>query len=103
MLLCRGMLHYLVIGDALRWPDWLPAWFFSVSNASLPRTWLFSSERDNTKVQGSAIWGYPELVAFDALHSYGLIEREPEALHLFEEVQKQLDADDAHETSAGSP
>jgi hypothetical protein len=101
MLLCGGMLHYLVIGDGLRWPHWFPACFFSVANARLPSTWRFSTERDHTKVRGSAIWGYPELVASDGKHSFGLVEREPEALLVFEEVRKELEAEDARAASEG--
>ncbi len=101
MLLCGGMLHYLVIGDSLRWPYWLPACFFSVASARLPSVWRFSSERDPTKVRGTAVWGYPELAAPDSVHASGLMEREPEALLLFERIRQELELEDTKEVSEG--
>jgi hypothetical protein len=97
MLLWGGILHYLVIDDDLRWPHWLPACFFRAVNARLPSNWRFSSERDNTRVLGTMIWGYPELVAPDALHASGLTNREPEALLIFDRVRQEREAAAARE------
>jgi hypothetical protein len=95
MFLWGEVLHYLVVGDGLRWPEWLPACLFQATNVRLPRSWRFTSNRDTSRIHGSLIWGYPELVAPDAKHDYGLVEREPEALLLLERLRTELEAEDA--------
>ncbi len=84
----QTVLMVLVRDDTLR-PSWLPVGLFEMSSSRLPEDWEFvildrlaasGGEASNRWV---AVWGYPELVRNRA-HSDGLIERDPEALSIFD-------------------
>jgi hypothetical protein len=71
-------------------PNWLPAGLFEIETSSVPADWSFglidgiaASGGDATN-RWVAIWGYPEL-ARDPKHRDALIERDADALRIFDQ------------------
>jgi hypothetical protein len=70
-------------------PNWLPVALFEIGLSPLPTAWEFAL-LDPVAASGGesanrwvALWGYPEL-ARNPAHSDSLIERDPDALRVFE-------------------
>ena len=43
----------LLVVDNLKYPAWIPAWFFEVDDASVPQEWVCTLSRDDpTMIQG---------------------------------------------------
>jgi hypothetical protein len=87
----NGVIVFLVLDDTHK-PNWYPIEFFSVTDPKLPADWLFS--RNVANEHGiDAIWGYKNLIT-DPKHYEDLIEREPEALKIFEKQRLDVSTPD---------
>lgn len=83
MALFEGVLLVQIVDD-LRYPAWVPTWFFSVKDSSMPRDWICNVFRDEPML----VVG-PTFMARD-LESYGrMVELQPDAVGQF---WKRLDA-----------
>ncbi|GAA2714320.1 hypothetical protein GCM10010315_21350 [Streptomyces luteosporeus] len=88
MALINGSLTVLVADDYEK-PAWLPLQLFEVEDSSLPADWEFVSHDIGVDSSGpgdlvcEARWGYSEVAHSDA-HFYGLEERDPESLRVFD-------------------
>jgi hypothetical protein len=90
-----AMAHYnsamiLLLVDDTGKPNWYPIELFSVTHPKLPPEWFFSTSVANEHGV-DAIWGYQHLVS-DRNHYEALIERDPDALRVFEEEQRKAQA-----------
>lgn len=82
-----GMAYYggdllVLVRDGTRKPNWYPVQLFDAVDESIPADWKFGL-RDGGAHGLQALWGYPTLVR-DVDHYVNLIEREPEALEIFQ-------------------
>ena len=79
----------LLICDETERPNWLPIGLFEVTDTLMPATWQFrlldgvAASSAQPSVGWIALWGYPEL-AVDSQHIDKLIERDPDALAVFQ-------------------
>jgi hypothetical protein len=76
----RGVIVLLL--DDTGKPNWHPIELFEVTDGTLRPGWKFAT-RDDGDQGMQAIFGYPELVD-DEGHKDALIERDPEALRIFQ-------------------
>ncbi|OGX79262.1 MULTISPECIES: hypothetical protein [unclassified Exiguobacterium] len=84
MSLWGGSLQYLIQVNDYN-PSWFPAELFTVEKHKIPENWSFDFPLINNV---NAIWGYKELV--DGSNHYDdLLEREGEALRIFEKRKKE--------------
>jgi hypothetical protein len=82
MALWRDGIVIMIIDDSQR-PHWYPVELFSISEASVPSSWLFSYVRDRVNtLDPYAFWGYESLV-HDPSHHAALIDRKKVALRVF--------------------
>jgi hypothetical protein len=79
----------LLVKDDRSLPAWCPAALFDISDQSMPPGWRFVL-RDGAQCSGAdlwtrwvAHWGYEQLVS-DERHSDALLERDAQALAVFE-------------------
>ena len=91
MALYNSVMILLLVDDTGK-PNWYPIEFFSFNQPKLPADWFFSMDVANEHGVG-AIWGYQHLVS-DPEHYERLIEREPDALRIFEQEQRKAQAND---------
>jgi hypothetical protein len=84
------VLHYLVINEETNRPDWTPACLFEVMNARFSQAWHYSYWGPNNEFGVEAVWGYSEMVT-SPKHYVDLIEREAEALELFQRRCAELE------------
>ncbi len=89
----EGVLYYLVVNDENNRPDWIPACLFRLVDGRLPFGWVYSYWRETSGFRVDAIWGYAELVVSDGKHYDALIEREPEALAIFDRRRAEIESD----------
>jgi len=76
-----------LIRDDYESPSWHPAELFEISQAKLPNNWLFSTSV--AKEHGvHALCGYERLIT-DKDHYEALLERDPEAIRVFNEELSQ--------------
>jgi hypothetical protein len=94
IMLWQGLIHYLVLNDQTRRPDWEPACLFEVVNGRLPGTWFYRYAWQHPNVPIKAVLGYQELVESGGQHYVDLIEREPQALRIFEERRAEMEEED---------
>ncbi len=88
MALWNSNLKLLLLDDT-NLPSWYPVHLFSVTDPTVPADWLCAV---NMRNEGGmqAIWGYERIVSDDA-HNDALMERERDALQVFQlETQRRL-------------
>src|SRR5260370_10258342 len=90
MCLLKDVIKYLIIEDGIYRPDWFPTIFFEVIDNRLPLDWHYSFWGKDSQAQVQAVWGYAELND-GGTHFDALMEREPEALRLFEQRRTEMD------------
>lgn len=79
----------VLIRDDSGKPTWLPIGLFDIDISSLPGDWEFrlidgiAASGGDASNRWVAMWGYAELVR-DRQHSNALIERDPDALRIFD-------------------
>lgn len=85
----------LLVKDDRGLPAWCPAALFELNDQSLPADWRFVF-RDGIRCSGSELftrwvaqWGYEQLVS-DEGHANALMEREPQALEIFQSEHARL-------------
>jgi hypothetical protein len=81
----------LLLLDDTNLPFWYPVQLFKVADPKLPSDWICAV---NMRNEGGmlAIWGCERIVSDDA-HNDALMEREPEALQVFQlETQRRQNA-----------
>jgi hypothetical protein len=90
-----GVIRYLTMDNtSIPLPIWSPADLFEIIDFKIPPDWYFKFF-GHDKQGVTALWGYYEMV-FDENHYDDLIEREAEAIKVFEN-QKQI-IDNWHNT-----
>lgn len=82
-------LMYLICDD-FNVPNWYPAGSFKVVQKRIPKTWQFMYFNNDEYMD--MIMGYPKIVE-DREHYVALVEREPNALSIFNEVKLEVDAE----------
>ena|SRR3990172_5011839 len=95
MCIWQGVLHYLILNDENHRPDWYPSGLFQVGDSRLPSNWHFGFLGGKPGWSLQPIWGYAELVLDGGQHYLALIEREPEALDVFEKRSASATGDPA--------
>jgi hypothetical protein len=90
--LWRGVVHYLLLNDETKRPDWFPAQLFQVTDARLPSTWFYAYWTNSSDNGLTAVWGYYELTE-NRKHYVDLIERESEAMRVFERRRQEVEAE----------
>lgn len=73
----KHVLFFQVINDA-NLPDWLPAWFFRLTERSLPHDWIFNLFENELEV----VIG-PTFVATDASAYRAMVELHPLSVEAF--------------------
>jgi hypothetical protein len=81
----QSAIHFLICDDS-ELPNWHPAELFLISDGSLPNGWLFSTCVANEHGV-DAVCGYERLI-IDKAHYESLLERDPEAIHVFRQEQR---------------
>ena len=79
-----GLHLVLLLSDDSNMPYWHPASLFTVANPHLPSNWTYDLARQDERGLRS-IWGYREIVE-DENHNNALIDRETDALKIFQGV-----------------
>jgi hypothetical protein len=86
MALWQSVIIVLVL-DETKKPNWYSIELFSVADGRLPGDWMFNSlANDERGVE--AIWGYEAMVS-DPRHYEALIERDRNALDIFEQERRR--------------
>lgn len=86
-------IQYLTFDKWGNAPFWHPAELFEIVDNRLPPEWYYEFYGYNDKSTDlllNALWGYKELV-LDADHYDQLIEREPDAMSIFDQRRKEID------------
>jgi hypothetical protein len=84
----------ILVRDDTGGPSWLPVGLFDINASSLPEDWEFvvldgiAASGGDASNRWVAMWGYPELVRNRA-HSDGLIDRDPQALAVFDREERE--------------
>jgi hypothetical protein len=86
----RGTINYLTMNANNTNPIWSPAELFQLVDYRLPPNWYYKFLTQDPMIL-NAIMGYKEL-AMEPKHHDGLIGEDREALKLFYERKKEIDA-----------
>jgi len=81
----------LVINDHNRRPDWIPACFFNIVDGHIPDSWSCYYWREESPFGAEAIFGYEEIAKPDGIHYVNLIEREDDAMRVFDRRRQEID------------
>ena len=99
MRLVGACLNYLIDPmdrKGLSLPTWYPAELFTIENAKLPTSWMFSYDVNRQGIQNPTVarWGYLELVK-STTHFAGLQERNEEDMIIWLYRKAEIDAEEA--------
>ena len=61
IMLVESVVEYYVLGESSRFPSWVPADLFQITDSKLSRHWYFGRNLDGLESTVNAIWGYKEL------------------------------------------
>lgn len=90
MNLWDGRIGYLIMGEARKFPDWLPSELFEIGDGKLSRYWHYGVNLDNLDNTIDSIWGYKELANHSG-HFDKLVDRDRTALATFMHYKELMD------------
>jgi hypothetical protein len=89
--LWKGSINYLILEDGEQHkPDWYPANLFEVTDSRMPSTWQYAFWGNIPEFQVQAVWGYAELALDAGKHYDALMERQEDALAVFQQRREEI-------------
>ena len=89
IILTKGLLSYLIVGEASL-PGWYPARLFGLTRKDLPNDWFFEYLSEEEGFVVDALWGYEELVHKED-HFDGLSNMNKPDIEVFLQRKKEID------------
>lgn len=83
---------YLIIPEQSERPSWYPDQLFEITENRMPPDWCVAVFPNGEKNDLQLIVGYDEIVNSLDSHYDALIERDPEALAIFNERKSEIDS-----------